>query len=101
MKGRYYWNLDLPQAIRYFEQAIAEDLEYALASLGLADSYSLQLDYREIPVKESMARAKAEALRALELDESLAEAHTSLGWVTFIDEWIGMRRRHGSAGRSS
>ncbi len=87
LKGRYYWNLDLPQAIRYFEQAIAEDPKYALAYSGLADSYSLQLDYREIPVKESMARAKAEALRALELDESLAEAHTSLGWVTFIDEW--------------
>ncbi len=91
LKGRFWWNRRTPQAIaegiRYFEQAIAEDAGYALAYTGLADSYALQLDYRGAPVHEGLERAKAEARRALELDESLAEAHTSLGWVTFIYDW--------------
>ena len=53
----------------------------------MADSYALDLDYRGAPVKEGMERAKAEARKAIELDETLAEAHTSLGWVTFIYDW--------------
>ena len=60
---------------------------YALAYSGLADSYALDLDYRGAPVIEGMERAKAEARKAIELDETLAEAHTSLGWVTFIYDW--------------
>ena len=91
LKGRFWWNrrtqADIAQGIRYFEQAIAEDPGYALAYSGLADSYALDLDYRGVPVVEGMQRAKAEARRAIELDETLAEAHTSLGWVTFIYDW--------------
>ncbi|HSM15650.1 MAG TPA: protein kinase [Gemmatimonadales bacterium] len=91
LRGRYHWNRrgqkGLTEAIRHFELAIAEDANYALAHTGLADSYALQLDYRGIPVAEGMQRAKAEALRALELDDDLAEAHTSLAWVTFLYEW--------------
>ena len=68
-------------------QAIAEDADYALAYTGLADSYALQLDYRGAPVQEGLERARAEAQRALALDETLAEAHTSLAWVTFIYDW--------------
>ena len=67
--------------------AIAEDAGYALAYTGLADSYALQLDYRGAPVREGFERARAEAQRALALDETLAEAHTSLAWVTFIYDW--------------
>ena len=91
LKGRYSWNRRTPAAIaegiRYFEAAIAEDAGYALAYTGLADSYALQLDYRGAPVREGLERARAEALRALALDETLAEAHTSLAWVTFIYDW--------------
>ena len=91
LKGRFWWNRrtqdSIAEGIRFFEQAIAEDAGYALAYTGLADSYALQLDYRGAPVREGLERAKAEARRAIELDESLAEAHTSLGWVTFIYDW--------------
>jgi serine/threonine-protein kinase len=91
LKGRFWWNrrtpADIAEGVRYFEQAIAEDPEYALAYSGLADSYALELDYRGAPVLEGMERAKAQARKAIELDESLAEAHTSLGWVTFIYDW--------------
>ena len=91
LKGRFWWNrrtqADIAQGIRYFEQAIAEDPGYALAYSGLADSYALDLDYRGVPVVEGMERAKAEARKAIGLDETLAEAHTSLAWVTFIYDW--------------
>ncbi len=91
LKGRFWWNrrtqADIAKGIRYFEEAIAEDPRYALAYSGLADSYALDLDYRGAPVAEGMERAKAEARKAIELDETLAEAHTSLGWVTFIYDW--------------
>jgi serine/threonine-protein kinase len=91
LKGRFWWNrrtqADIAEGVKYFEQAIAEDPSYALAYTGLADSYALDLDYSGAPVKEGMERAKAEARKAIELDETLAEAHTSLGWVTFIYDW--------------
>jgi serine/threonine-protein kinase len=91
LRGRYHWNRrgrdGLAEAVKHFELAISEDKGYALAHTGLADSYALQLDYRGIPVAEGMRRAKAEALKALELDDDLAEAHTSLAWVTFLYEW--------------
>ncbi|HEU4648859.1 MAG TPA: protein kinase [Gemmatimonadales bacterium] len=91
LRGRFAWNMRTSAAaaegIRYFEAAIAEDPNYALAYTGLSDCYALQLDYRGAPVHEGLARAKALALRALELDDTLAEAHTSLGWVQFIYDW--------------
>jgi serine/threonine protein kinase/tetratricopeptide (TPR) repeat protein len=91
LKGRFWWNrrtqADIAEGARYFDQAIAEDPDYALAYSGLADSYALDLDYRGVPVMEGMERAKAMARKAIALDETLAEAHTSLGWVTFIYDW--------------
>ena len=103
LKGRFWWNrrtqAAIAEGIRYFEQAIAEDPGYALAYSGLADSYALDLDYRGAPVIEGMERAKAEARKAIELDETLAEAHTSLGWVTFIYDWdwVGAEREFSRA----
>ena len=91
LKGRYWWNRRtqsaIAEGIKYFERAIEEDAGYALAYTGLADSYALQVDYRGAPVREGMERARELARRALELDDSLAEAHTSLAWVTFIYDW--------------
>jgi serine/threonine-protein kinase len=91
LNGRYWWNRRTQEAIaegiKYFEQAIAEDPGYALAYTGLSDSYALQVDYRGVPVREGMERAREFARRALALDDTLAEAHTSLGWVAFIYDW--------------
>ncbi|MGH7530890.1 MAG: protein kinase domain-containing protein [Gemmatimonadales bacterium] len=91
LKGRYAWNKrtqeGVAEGIQYFEQAIAEDPDYALAYTGLADSYALHVDYRSVPVQEGFERAKTYARQALELDEGLAEAHASLAWSLFIYDW--------------
>ncbi len=91
LRGRFAWNQrsagGMRQAIEYFEQAIAEDADYALAWSGLADAYAIGVDYRNGPVSEGFARAKELARRAIALDDTLAEAHTSLAWVTFIHDW--------------
>ena len=91
LKGRYEWNqrtqTGVASAIRFFEQAIAEDPHYALAYTGLADAYSTFLDYRSVPVHEGHSLAKKYARKALQLDDSLAEAHASLAWSLFIYDW--------------
>lgn len=91
LRGRFAWNKrtfeDTAEAIKHFEAAIAEDPTYALAYSGLADAHALQLDYRNVAVAEGMANAKKYAIKALELDDGLAEAHASLGWVLFIHDW--------------
>jgi serine/threonine-protein kinase len=91
LKGRFDMNLRTQQgvgnAIRYFQQAIEEDPNYALAYTGLADSYALELDYRSIPVHEGLDQAKKYACKAIELDPTLAEPHASLGWRLFIYDW--------------
>jgi len=91
LKGRFCWNkrsqAGVVEAIAYFEQAIEHDPRYALAYSGLSDAYSLQVDYRGVPVTEGYERARIYALKALELDDSLAEAHTSLAWVLHVYDW--------------
>ena len=91
LRGRYAWNkrtsAGVTEGIRYFEQAIALDPNYALAYTGLADSYSLHLDYRNVPVHEGHQKAKFYARKAIALDERLAEAHASLAWSLFIYDW--------------
>jgi TolB-like protein/Tfp pilus assembly protein PilF len=91
LKGRFDMNLrtqaGVASAIRYFQQAIEEDPNYALAYTGLADSYALELDYRSIPVHEGLDLAKKFARKAIELDDTLAEPHASLGWRYFIYDW--------------
>ncbi|MGH9968893.1 MAG: protein kinase domain-containing protein [Pyrinomonadaceae bacterium] len=92
LKGRYFWNKrtpeDLQRAADYFQQAIAKDPSYALAYTGLADAYFyMGYAFGRTPPREAMPKAKAAALKALELDESLAEAHTSLGLVKFVYDW--------------
>ncbi|HKC38004.1 MAG TPA: protein kinase, partial [Gemmatimonadales bacterium] len=91
LKGRYEWNKRTQEgvaaAIHYFERAIAEDPAYAPAYAGLSDSYSLDVDYRSIPVHEAYQRAKDYARKALALDESVPTAHASLAWALFIYDW--------------
>src|SRR5882724_12016625 len=89
LKGRYFWNKrtssDLKTAIQYFGQAIENDPSYALAYAGLADAYALLTAYGATPVSEALPRAEVTAKKALELDDSLAEAHTSLGLLLFYN----------------
>ena len=91
LKGRYEWNRrtqeGVAEGIRYFEAAIAEDPDYALAYTGLADCYALEVDYRSVPVGEGLEKAKKYARKAIALDDSLAEAHASLAWSLFIYDW--------------
>lgn len=95
LKGRFHWNKrnqsELRKAIDFLEQAIAKDPQYAAAYAGLADCNSLLAYYGFVPETEGYPKAKAAALKALELDESLAEAHTSLVFIkTFYDwDWSG------------
>ncbi len=91
LKGRYLWNKGksdtIEKSISQFEQAIEIAPDYALAYAGLADSYiMLGMYYRLLPV-DAYAKAKAAAARALELDDRLAEAHTSLGTIRFRFDW--------------
>lgn len=83
LKGRFYWNKrtadGLTQAANFYKQAIEKDPGYALAYSGLAETYVLFPNYSVAPPKESMPQSKAAALKALELDDSIAEAHAALG----------------------
>jgi len=89
LKGRFYWNKRTSEAliksIEYFNQAIEKDPSFALAYAGLADCYVVPAN--SLPPREAMPKAKAAAVRALELDEALAEAHTSLGRVLAAFDW--------------
>jgi len=82
LKGRYFWNRrtaeNITKALGFFQEAIDRDPAYALAWSGVADAYSLMPIYANNPPREDIGRAIAAARKALELDDSLAEAHTSL-----------------------
>src|SRR5207253_1528710 len=85
LKGRFFWNKrtgdDLRKSIEYLKQAIAKDPGYALAYAALADSYGILRFYGGASPDESIVPAAAAANKALELDDSLAEAHASLGLI--------------------
>jgi len=93
LRGRHHWNArtedGLKKAVQHFEQAIARDPGYALAHAGLADCYTLlgSAGYGVLPAAEALVRARGAALRALEADPDLAEAHTSLALVRFRLDW--------------
>jgi TolB-like protein/Tfp pilus assembly protein PilF len=91
LKGKFYWNKrtgeSLKQATEFYRQAIEKDPNYALAYSGLAETYVLFSSYDVAPASDSMPQAKAAALRALEIDDSLAEAHTALGFYLSNYEW--------------
>lgn len=94
LKGRYYWNKagipNIQRALEYFESAIAKDPAYAPAYAGMSDCYAaLGMDkYGALSPVEAFPKAKAAALKALEIDEKLVEGHTSLGFVCQLSwEW--------------
>jgi tetratricopeptide (TPR) repeat protein len=85
LKGRFFWNkrtgTDLRKGIEYFNSAVAKDPNYALAYVGLADSYALLSAYGAESPQDSIPQAKAATKKALELDNSLAEAHASFARI--------------------
>jgi TolB-like protein/DNA-binding winged helix-turn-helix (wHTH) protein/Flp pilus assembly protein TadD len=93
LKGRYFWNKrtadGLRVALAYFNQAVEEDPNYAQAYSGLADTYALLGDwqYAVMTAKEALPKAKAAAIKALELDSSLGEAHNSLAFCLDGFDW--------------
>ena len=91
LKGRYWWNKSTEEGfdkgIEYFQQAIAKDPTYALAYSGLADCYSSLAEYGLVPFREGYLRAKDAALKAVELDDTLAEAHGSLALIKSSYDW--------------
>ncbi len=95
LRARSHWNKrteeDLNRAKEFFEQAIEKDPTYALAYAGLADAYNMLASYYFIPSSEAYPKAREAALKALELDENIAEAYTSLAWVKYRLEgdWFG------------
>jgi len=91
LKGRYWWNkrtIDgMKKAVLYFEQAIELDPTYALAYAGLADCYAMLGLYTALAPDESFPKAKIAQLRALEIDDNLAEARASLGFTLMFHDW--------------
>src|SRR5258705_1092693 len=91
LKGRFHWNKrtgeSLKQSVEVYNQAIEKDPNYALAYSGLAESYELYANYSVALPQECMPKARAAAVRAIEIDDSLAEAHSALGVYLSLFSW--------------
>ena len=91
LKGRYFWirryEGGLQKGLEYFNQTIKKDPSYAPAYAGIADSLSVLGLFGWLLPKEAFPKAKANALKAIEIDDMLAEAYTSLGWITYLYDW--------------
>jgi len=91
LKGRYFWNKrtaeSLQKSIDYFEQALKTDPRYTLAYVGLADSYLVLKSLSLITPQEAHLKVEAALNSALQIDDTLGEAHKSLAWLRFSYDW--------------
>jgi len=91
LQGLFLWNRftgeSVKEAIRRFEEALAIDPNYAAAYAGLADSYIMLANHHILPPREGFSLGRSAAERGLSLDESVAELHTSLGWIHRLFDW--------------
>jgi adenylate cyclase len=98
LRGRYYWSkrnkADLERAIQQFGEAIQKDPGYALAHAGLADCYTLMGRHRYLPVDDAFPKARHYAEKALELNDNLAEAHTSFAAILLNYDWDWKAAEH-------
>jgi len=106
LKGRHYWSErskdSLMKALKYFEEAIGRDPGFALAYSGLADTYMTLVGHEYIAPSEGYAKAKNAATKALELDDTLAEAHTSFAYLLSVQwDWRGAEREFAKALRAN
>jgi len=93
LKGRFFWNKrtekGIEKGLEYFRQAIALDPKFAEAYVGIADCYGILAFYAVLPPREAFPAAREAAKKALELDNGLAEAHTTMGFINFYYDWNG------------
>jgi Tfp pilus assembly protein PilF len=98
LQGHYHWDKrspdDLNRAVSYFNQAIARDPNYADAYVGLANCYTLLREFAAMPSEEAFPRALIAARKAVELDDSSAEAHNALAMVTYYWNWDAVGAEH-------
>jgi eukaryotic-like serine/threonine-protein kinase len=91
LKGRYFWNKRTDEGLRkglqYFQESTAKDARDPRGYAGIADSYLMLAEYGTFPAHEAVPKAKAAALKAVELDDSLAEAHASLAALKEDYDW--------------
>jgi TolB-like protein/DNA-binding winged helix-turn-helix (wHTH) protein len=91
LKGRYYWDkmsIDgFTEGLKYFQQSVTRDPNYALAYAGLSDSYQELSIWGALPPLEASPNSEAAAQKALSIDESLAQAHAALGNANFLYDW--------------
>ena len=91
LRGRFFWNKRTPESLRkaiaHFERAIEIDAGYAAPYAGLADAHLLLLEHADAPPEQGLPKARAAALKALEIDSELAEAHTSVAMIKFCQDW--------------
>ncbi|MBI4547884.1 MAG: protein kinase [Ignavibacteriae bacterium] len=91
LRGRYHWNKRSPEhlrkSIQYLEEALSKDPGYAKAYAGLADSYIILGDFNVLPPKETYPKAREAAMKALDLDTEIPEAHTSLAYALMHYDW--------------
>jgi serine/threonine-protein kinase len=91
LRGRFHWNKrtvkELQKAIEFFRQAVTVDPDYALGYAGLADGYTQFSQFSDVPSREVMPKAKEAALKAISLDDLLAEAHAALGLILFLYDY--------------
>jgi TolB-like protein len=98
LQGQYHWNRwrteGAERGLQFFEQATQKDPKYAAAYAGIADSYAWLGFFGDLPPNEAMPKARAAAEKAIQLDDSLAEAHASLGYVKALYDfdWAGAER---------
>jgi TolB-like protein len=103
LKGRYHWNRmsaeGLQKSVEYFQHALQKDPGFALAHAGLADSYCLLGFFDLVPPAEAMPKAKASAMRAVEIDGDLAEAYASLASIlkVYDHDWPAAEQRYQQA----
>ena len=100
LQGRFFWNKRTPQTIQksieYFQKAIEKDPNYALGYAGLSDGYALLAYYGGAPAQEALPKAREAALKALSMDDNLAESHNALGFVLVLYDYdyVGSERQY-------
>lgn len=99
LKGRFFWNKrnaeSLKKAMTYIQKAIELNPGFALAHAGLADCYCLLSDFNLLPRREAFLKAKASSMKALELDDTLAEVHASLALISMLYDWDWLAAERG------
>lgn len=99
LRGRYHWNRrtadGMNKAIEHLNQAVAKDPSFALAYAALADAYALMPEISNAPLSESMMKSKQASLKALELDNTLAEAYISLAYAKYVEwDWQNIEEQY-------